>query len=118
MSHKILRDVWLVESSPAPNVQGSNIVDGSSEAAFQAVERFAFPVSSSYVPTLRTGLAGLTKVDEEDGYSCELSLVLVKGLQLTGGELNQEYLLHQFMGLNTPCISVTLKPGVSLEVIL
>ena len=44
MLEKTPRDIRLVDCSPAPNVQGSDVVGGSSEAAFNAEETFPLPV--------------------------------------------------------------------------
>ncbi len=45
-----LRDVWLVDYSPA-EVLRSDVVGGSSVAAVTTEEVFAFPVSFGYVAT-------------------------------------------------------------------
>ena len=83
MSKDIHPRVWLVDFSPAHDVQGSGLVSGSSEAALEAEKIFAPPVSSADVAAAWAGLACVGGVHEADGDSDEPRFILDEASKLT-----------------------------------
>ena len=81
MSKKNLRDVWLVESSPA-DVLRSDMVSVSSKATLATMELFFESIGFGYEATFRAGTTRVVRVNKDHGNSCNLGFILDKVLEL------------------------------------
>jgi len=69
------RDVWLADCSPAPNVQGSDVVCEPNESAVATLETLPPSVQFGGKPTFWTRSARVSWIHESDGDAGEFSLV-------------------------------------------
>ncbi len=81
MSKKILRCVWLVDSSPA-DVYGSDVVSVPNKPANHTFKAFTMPVFLRYTPTAKTGSTGVSRIYQFNWNTSEYCLVFNEAAKL------------------------------------